>query len=250
MHFVVSELGKILQEGLTGIGKENVILTRPDFTGEKRTLSLPLIGLYDSGFRFEEVGFGAAFGESREQRKDEFSGDGKRTIFRLQEKPIRPLITVETPKGFRIKETDDFTVDYVQGTLTFRSPLPKGKNNLIVIYSIAKSASEIEGLKLKITCCVDVWAKNSQMCDSMTIEAMKTILISRHNLISKGIYITPIRGSRIIDLSRVNESNNLTKTGEKPWEALGRRLLYLAETVIKVELKAARIEKIEITSQK
>lgn len=250
MHFVVSELGKILQGGLTGIGKENVILTRPDFAGEKRTMSLPLIGVYDFGFRFEEVGFGAAFGESREQRKDEFSGDGKRTIFRLQERPIRPLITVESPKGFRIKETDDFTVDYIQGSLAFRSPLPKGKNNLVIIYSVAKSAAEIEGLKLKIKCCVVVWAKNSQTCDSITIEAMKAILLSRHNLISKGIYVTPIRGSRIIDLSRENDGINITKTGEKPREAVGRRLLYLAETSIKVELKAARIEKIEITSQK
>lgn len=247
---MVSELGKVLQESLTGIGKENVILKKPDFARQTPPISLPLIGLYDYGFRFEEIGFGAAYGESREQRKEEFSGDGKKTTFRLQEKPFRPLVNVESPTGFRIKETDDFTVDYMLGTLTLRSPLPKGKNNLVVIYTVAKSAAEIEALKLKIKCCVDVWAKNSQTCDSITIEAMKAILLARHILTSKGIYITPIRGSRIIDLSSENNGGNITKTGEKAREALGRRLLYLAETSIKVELKAARIEKIEITSQK
>lgn len=249
LHFVTNELGKILQEGLTGVDKQNIVLNRINFAREKQNITLPMINVYDLGFQFEDFGFGAGFGENREQRKEEFSGDAKRTLFRLQEKPIRPLISVEAPKGFRLKESDDFVIDYLQGTLNFRSPLPKGRNNLTIVYSVAKSAAEVEGIKLKITCCIDVWAKNSQSCDSIAIEAMKSLLLARHTLVEKHIFMTPIRGTGEIDLPRYI---NLTqaKADGKFRDALGRRLLYLAETIVKIELKTTRIEKIEITSQK
>lgn len=264
MQFVTAEIAKILQ-GVSGIDKSSIILDKPNPLG-KSAKELPIIGVYDSGFRFEEVGFGAGFGETREERIEEFSGDGKTTIFKFHETPLRPLIKVESPKNNIRKEGDDFSVDYSKGTLTFRSTPTKGKNNIVVTYTIAKSAAQIKGLRLEIECNVDLWAKNAVECDGIALDAMKALLVSTEDLENKGINLRPVRGFSIVEdsgnldgkdeIMRPNKTETASKSRAEAKEtrhareAYGKRLVYVAETNVKAEIKIPRIEKIHIKGER
>lgn len=269
MQFVLSEIARVLKEGIPGINKSSIVLDRPNFI--KSAKALPLIAIYDSYFKFEEVGFSAGFGETREQVIEEFSGDGKTTLFKFRELPLRPLVKVESPRNYFRKEGDDFNVDYAKGTLTFRFPPAKGKNNTLITYSIAKSAAQIKGLRLEIECNVDVWAKNAADCDMIAIDAMKALLVSTEELESKGINLRPSKGFSIVEddddgrahrdqdentTTRMNKMENISRSRTEgresrlAKEAYGKRLIYVAETNVKAEIKIPRIEKIYIKGEK
>ena len=261
MQFVTSEIAKILQ-GITSVNKNNIVLDRPDFS-TKVVKALPHIAIYDSGFKFQEVGFGAGLGETREQIIEEFSGDGKSTLFKIRELPLRPIIRVETPKSYFRKEGDDFSVDYVKGALTFRSPPVKGRNNILITYSVAKSAAQVKGLRLEIECNVDLWAKNAVDCDDIALDVMKALLVSTEELENQGINLRPSRGFNIVDNDRESpeQDENYRKkkientSGSKIEnrllkEAYGKRLIYVAETNVKAEIQIPRIEKIHIKAEK
>jgi hypothetical protein len=269
LQFVISEIARILKEGIPPrINKNNIVLDRPNFSSKSVKVLLPLIAIYDSFFKFEEVGFGAGFSETREQIVEEFSGDGKTTLFKFRELPLRPLVKVESPKNYFRKEGDDFNVDYTKGTLTFRSPPAKGKNNALITYNIAKSAAQIKGLRLEIECNVDVWAKNAADCDMIAIDAMKALLVSTEELESKGINLRPSKGFSIVDddggrdshgqdeNTRMNKMENVSRSRTEgresrlAKEAYGKRLIYIAETNVKADIKIPRIEKIYIKGEK
>ncbi len=247
MFFVISEFGNVLKENLESFNKNNILLQRPNFT---KTPTLPLIAIYYSGFKFEESGLGAGIEDKREERKEEFSGDGKQKTFKLQEIPVNPILSVESPKGSIKLDPDDYKVDYSKWTLTLRAPIPKGKNNMIVTYATTKIGGEAKGLKLRIRCCIELWAKNEIECDSWTLESMKAILLSTERFMAKGISIIPVRGTNITEENSYNAlSNNTNNPISKGMlkDAVGRKIIYLAETTIKAEIKVPRIEKIDIT---
>ena len=222
-------------------------MQRPNFI---KSPSLPLVAIYYSTFKFEESGLGAGIEDKREERKEEFSGDGKQRIFKLKEIPISPILSVESPKGSLKIEPDDYKVDYSKWTLILRTPIPKGKNNMIVTYATTKIGGEAKGLKLRIRCCIELWAKNEIECDSLTLESMKSILLSTERFIAKGITVIPRRGISITEENSYNHSISNTNSSNLKGmskDAVGRKLIYIAETTIKAEIKVPRIEKIDIT---
>ena len=237
MQFVLNEFVNILQDSSEVIAK-NITLGRPDIDSAK---NLPLIAIYDSGFEIEELGFGSNFGETKQEKSEQFSGDGKTNLFKLQDRPLKPLRNVKISKESTMREPNDFRVDYANGNLIFRSPPPKGKNNVIVNYTIAKSVSEMKGLRIRIQCLIDLWAKDSAQCDSMTLGVMKTILISGEKLSKSGIRVIPVR---CVEIS--GENNMDTKNLQKN-PLFGRRLVYFADTNVTVEMKIPTIEEIQIS---
>jgi hypothetical protein len=237
VQFVLNEFVNILQESPEVVA-ENISLGRPDI---ERVKKLPLVAIYDSGFEIEELGFGSNFGESKEEKSEQLSGDGKTTEFKLQNKPLKPLSIVKIAKQSAMREPNDFRVDYASGNLIFRSPPPKGKNNVIVNYTIAKSVSEIKGLRIRIQCLIDMWAKDSAQCDSITLGVMKTILISCDKLSKSGISVRPVK------CIEISSENNIITKGPKNL-LFGRRLVYVADTNVTVEIKVPTIKEIQISN--
>jgi hypothetical protein len=141
---------------------------------------------------------------------------------------------VESPIGEIRKENEDYTVDYNEGAVIFRSPPEKGKENILIRYHSAKGVSVTRGLKVNAKYHIDIWASDEDACDAIAIDVIKTLLIGRDELAKQGLNIRPIQGYNI---EAEKEISN---------QAFGKRLVYSIETEMYVEITVPPIEKIEI----
>jgi len=219
---------KVLQDNLKSVTKDNIRAKKPDLNVEK---NLPVISLTNVDFDIEEVGIGGSTGTSREGLQDIFSGDGKKREFTLTKKPLRPITKAEHPLGERKRETDDYTVDYEKGIITFRSPPEKGRNNILIKYL---PPAEIMGLNFDLKYHLNIWARDEAQRDAITIDVIKTLLKEGGALGRQGIFIRPIKGFSV------------SSTEEVPKGVYGKTLEYLIETELQVEIPVPRIEKIEV----
>lgn len=229
-----------VQKGLEGEGNKQAILDEK--VDPTKPGSLPTIAIYDTGFSFEKTGIGEAMGVTREQTQDEFSGDGIKSRFKLTNIAVRPLISVEVPANNKLTEITEYTVDYLKNEITFRTPPPKiqkGKNNIFVTYSLAKSAGEVKGIRVKVHCNFDIWAKTSAQCDKLALGVVRSMLFAEDSLSTKGIHLTPLGGTTISD-----------GDGGKIKDLHVRRLNYRVETDMSFVEKVPRIETIEISKSK
>ena len=229
-----------VQKGLEGEGHKQSIHDQQ--VDPIKPGPLPTIAIYDTGFSFEKTGIGEAMGVTREQIQDEFSGDGIKTKFKLTNIAIRPLISVEVPANNKLTEITEYTVDYLKNEITLRTPPPKvqkGKNNILVTYSLAKSTGEVKGIRVKVHCNFDIWAKTSAQCDSLALGVVRSMLFAEDSLSVKGIHLTPLGGMTILD-----------GDGGKIKDLYARRLNYRVETDIRFVEKVPRIETIEISKSK
>lgn len=235
LNSIITEISEVLQKGLQDkVDKRNILTIRKVDLSESS--SLPKVAVYDAGFKFEEIGLNGSLGDAREEVAERFDGDGKRTIFQLHDKPVRPLLDVEEGSAKK-NEIDDYKVNYDSGAIKFRSPPTKGEKNVIVRYMLPRATGEIKGLRLSIDCRIDIWAVDQKNCDDITIDVMKTLLLSKENLSSKGIRVIPVNGAAIEDGS---SSNNVH----------GRRLTYTLETDLQVRIDGSIIKKIHISGEK
>ena len=229
-----------VQKGLEGEGNKQAILDEK--VDPTKPGSLPTIAIYDTGFSFEKTGIGEAMGVTREQTQDEFGGDGIKSRFKLTNIAVRPLISVEVPANNKLTEVSEYTFDYLKNEITFRTPPPKiqkGKNNIFVTYSLAKSAGEVKGIRVKVHCNFDIWAKTSAQCDKLALSVVRSMLFAEDSLSAKGIHLTPLGGTTISDAD-----------GGKIKDLHARRLNYRVETDMSFVEKVPRIETIEISKSK
>jgi hypothetical protein len=278
LSLVIDELVSILREHFDRIANFNnnnnnniTILSSqtPDFSNMK----LPLVAVYDVGFSSEQVGLGAGFGDSRQERKDQFSGDGKQTTFKLSDEVVKPILDVVIKQQYAednkahniitVNEHEDFKVDYKESKVVFRYPPQKGDNNVIIRYIVRRTTGEIRALRMKIKCFVDVWANDIIQCNFMTEEIMKVLIDNEEHLAALGINMNSPEGINLFKKENIkndshNDGNNVfsyavettttttstTSTISRP--AFGRRLVYIAETHLKVQKEIPTIKKIEI----
>ena len=229
-----------VQKGLEGEGSKQTILDHK--LDPSKPASLPTIAIYDTGFSFQKTGIGEAMGVTREQTQDEFSGDGIKTKFKLRNSAIKPLISVEVPAHNKLTETTDYTVDYLKNEITFRTAPPKvqkGKDNIFVTYSLAKSAGEVKGIRVKIHCNFDIWAKTLAQCDKLALGVVRSMLFAEDTLSVKGIHLTPLGGTTISDTD-----------GGRIKDLFARRLNYRVEKDFSFVEKVPKIETIEISKSK
>jgi len=229
-NIIEDALIKILQEKLTNLPKENITTRKIDL----KKATFPFVSLYDVDFTLEDLGIGRESGESKEELSEKFSSDGKKSSFQLTVKPLKPIISLESPIGEIRKENEDYTVDYEKGVVTFISPPKKGKENVLISYHSAKGVFVKRGLKVNAKYYIDIWASDKDACDSIAIDVIKTLLIGRDELAKQGLNIRPIQGFNI----------EVEKEFSNP--AFGKRLIYSIETEIYVEITVPPIEKVEI----
>jgi hypothetical protein len=218
---------KILQDHLQTVPKKNID-TKPDF---KR---LPAISVSNVNFEIDEVGLGRSIGGVGREATDVFNGDSKNREFTLTEKPLKPILSIEHPIKKRLRESDYF-IDYEKGVIVFQTPPSKGDQNVSVKYL---KPFDTKGLKLNITYHVNIWAKDENQRDEITVETIKTLLREEDTLTQQGISIKPIKGFNILNGEDI------------PKGVYGKTLEYEVKTDLHVEIPLPRIEKIEIQQEK
>jgi hypothetical protein len=212
----------VLQNQLKTVPPENIRAKRHQHGG-----SLPFLSLLNIDFDVKEVGFGRSVGGV--ELVDTFSGDATTVDFLLNVKPLRPIVTVEKPPGTRLTE-DDYTVDYEKGLITFNTPPPAAKDNIVVRYF---KPTQVKGLKLDLRYHINVWAADEGQRDTLTVEVMEVLLSEEESLNRQGIFLKPIKGFNIPPNSDLSE-------------VYGKTIEYSIEASLEVEVPIPRVEKIEI----
>jgi hypothetical protein len=216
---------RILQQNLTDVPNENIGTKKPD-----TDKNLPAISLTNIDFAVEAVGIGRFIGEEDIEQQETFSGDGKKRGFTLTEKPLGQVIVVEHPPGKRLKESEDFTVDYETGMISVHEIPEKGENNIMVRYT---EPARINGLKFNLRYHFNVWATDEVQRDSITIKVVEILLREEESLNQQGIFLKPIKGFNI--------SAEVVPNG-----VYGKTIEYTVETELLVKTPVPRIEKIEV----
>lgn len=232
---IATELVKALQENLEDFPAQKVVKQRPS---APKPADLPLISVSSDSFTFVEAGIGVGSADLKVEASQTLSGDGKTLAFTLTDKPVKPLISVETPKGRRRLEPTDYSVDYPQSVITFSAPPAAGTNNIIVRYRPTSGAGESKNIQMNISYDLDVWAKDETQRDLVTVQVIKAMALSEEGLSAKGIRVTPAQGMNI--------------DAPEGWPAgiFAKRLVYSAEANLQVKVPITRMEKITIEQKK
>ena len=236
-----------------------------------KNTNFPFVSIYDTGFTFEKIGIGYIGGQQKSETiEQEFDGNGKNLIFNLSDIPLRPLISIQSPKGIAKKEKDDYVCNYFTKQIRFNVPPEKGKKNVIVKYVLAKNSSEIKILRLKFNCIIDIWSNVDNVeCDSITLQIIKTILLNEGPLNSKNIHIQGVDcinlKTRLDNIQDDNDSNNdnnnnykknsnksskLVAKENKDDSIFGRRLNYNIESDIRIDTPIPIIKDIVIKEKR
>lgn len=264
-----------MKDGLIDVKSLNITKKKIDPIGEenKKNKSFPSISIYDNGFTFDKIGIGYSGGQHRQEIiEQEFDSDGKNVIFKLANRPLRPIISIQSPKGIAKKEKDDYFFNYFTNQIKFISPPEKGKKNVIVKYVLAKNSAEVKILRLKLNCIIDIWSNADNVeCDSITLQIIKTILLNEDSLNSKNIHIQGVNcinlNTNDEDMNNYNnndddENNNSSRKNNKKSSKIinkenkddhylfGRRLNYNVETDITTDIHIPIIEDIKVKEKK
>lgn len=218
-----------LKKGLSElVPPENIITGETDF-GKTKSISLT-----NTGFTVEELGIGGSGGVKKEEIVEKFDSDGNKKDFKISQKPLRPLINVESPAGTQKNEPDDYTVNYTEGMISFRAPPGKGKVSVQIKYYIARAVGETRNLKFVLTYSLGIWANDLNEKNNITLEAIKVLYREKSNLAKRGISeIRLIKG-----YSENVDTKNLS------------RIEYQIESTVSIEMPMPPIEKIQIGKMK
>jgi hypothetical protein len=218
---------EFLQKGLSGhIPSDDI------YIGEFDPQKPKSISLVCSSFTVEEEGIGGSGGVKREKITDDFSSDGKKTDFKLSQKPIRPLISVEIPAGTIKNTPDDYTIDYDRSVITLRV-IPEKKKVIRVTYNIDRPVAETRDLRFFLTYRLTIGTDNQEESDMIALETIKVLYRERSRLEKGGISeMRLIRGFVEMLLENKGKTVNV--------------LEYEAQTTVQIELPMPPIDRITI----
>ena len=94
-----------MKDGLLDVKSLNIINQKIyPIEENKKNNSFPFISIYDNGFKFDKTGIGYSGGQQKQEIvEQEFDSDGKNIIYKLANRPLRPIISIQTPKGIAEK---------------------------------------------------------------------------------------------------------------------------------------------------
>jgi len=231
---ILPEVDQAILEALRGsvsrVPQKSVLIRRSE-TPPKTT---PAVYLWNRSFTASDTSIGANVPETGAEIEEEFDGDGKKTVFKTSNPPLRPLSGIVVRPRSKLKEGRDFTVDYAKGVLSFSEPPEKGKKNILLRYRSAKDAGEVKGLKLKLVYDLDVWASDPAEEGSIVNDVASAILKTRDSLAAKGIQF------------RIAQGRDLEAGEGVPDGLLCKRVECTAEAELFVKIPVTRMEKIEV----
>lgn len=221
---------EFLQKGLSGHLSSDAV-----YIGEfdpKRPKSLSLVC---SSFSVEEEGIGGSGGVKRETVTDDFPSDGKSADFTLSQKPVLPLISVETPPGTVKNTPDDYTIDYDRGIVTLRV-VPEKKAKIRVTYYVDRPVAETRTIRFLLTYHLTIGANTREESDGIVLDTIKLLYRERSRLEKRGISeMRLVRGFVEAFLDNKDKVANV--------------LEYEAQTTVQIEIPMPPIARIEIENK-
>jgi len=188
----------------------------------------PYVLLGNRSFTFERVDIAESVDRVVVDVEEQLScGEG---MCRLRNRPLPGTVAIEAPPGTPLKENQDFTVGYGDGTVSFAGAAGSGKVKGRAKYS-TEGTSSVKSLRLKATYIVEVAGRSGEETDAMAGRAVEALMDIDDALQSEGLTITPLRGR--------------TVSGEK--EGYGRiQLAYMLEKEMKVTKPVSVMKRVEV----
>ncbi|MFA5268512.1 MAG: hypothetical protein WC379_11125 [Methanoregula sp.] len=231
---MIGEADNILLEFLQKSLSEHVSADAV-YLGEFDPKKSKSISVVCSSFSVEEEGIGGSGGVKREAVSDDFATDGKTTEFTLSQKPVRPLLSVETPQGTARNTPDDYTIDYNRGVLTLRV-VPEKKAKLKVTYNVDRPVAETRTIRILMTYHLTIGADSREETDAILLETIKVLYRERSRLEKRGISeVKLVRGFVESFLENKGKIVNV--------------LEYQAETTVQIEIPMPPIGRITIENR-
>ena len=218
----------VLQEGMDGVPKNSISTKIKDL---KKT---PAVHVTNVSFRLGDSGLGRPIVGEENLQRDVFSGDGKKTEFKLSEKPVRPIISVESPLG---KKNDEsmFTIGYREATITFNKPPATGENNIAVRYI---KPFETIGLHLNLTYNINVYGKDEEERDTLTVKVLESVLKGENKLNGESISLKLMTGY------------NIATSPENLKDAYGKTIEFTLDTPLIILIESGIMEEIDVRPPK
>jgi len=222
---VLLRFGKAIIEAIQGetdIPKGRVSGKSPDAKQK-----LPYVFVECSGFSVNDMGLGGSVGGEGVTAAEVFNGDGKNRVYTLKEKFMRPLLSVETPKGSRVHQSK-YIVDYIAGTVTLDVPPKEGEGNVVISY---RKPFESKGITLDLKYQITSYGGDEEARDTLATSVMGALLKAESSLNGQGIYLKLVRGFN---------------TSEVPDGTYGKTVEYSVEGELRVDIPVPRIESIDL----
>jgi len=102
-------------------------------------------------------------------------------------------VAIEAPTGTPLKENQDFTVGYGDGTVSFAGAAGSGKVKGRAKYS-TEGTSSVKSLRLKATYIVEVAGRSGEETDAMAGRAVEALMDIDDALQSEGLNHNPRSG--------------------------------------------------------
>jgi hypothetical protein len=224
---IEDRLAIVLREKLVEVPRENIVVNA-------NPSKPPAVVISNLKFKFKSGDLTENADLGKVEREERLNGDGAKTSYRLQEKPLRNSVRVESPPGTRLAEEDAYVTNYGEGSIEFRKAPEKGRNNIFVRYNSQKSVMTLKALKVKALYSIEVLSENRTEADSLAEKVVKALLTVEDQLLEEGIEVKPVRGMTLAE-----EGGKTAKV----------QLRYTVEKEMRVEQVVGPIEKIEITSK-
>jgi hypothetical protein len=177
---------KTLQDNLPKVPASNI--------GTDSIVTLPSIMIKNLKIKFEKAGLVENSEQQRFPIEQHFTIEASTKAYKLNERPLRKSVTVESPKGTPLAEKVDYVVNYESGLVVLLKALGKAKDPLYVTFFSRRSVMTLKVLKLKTLYAVEVAAKNQNEADALSEEVIKVLLNAEDRMADHGIQIKPLKG--------------------------------------------------------
>ena len=216
----------LLREKLVEIPKEHI-------TTDTWPNKPPAVKISNLEFKLQNAAMAANMDTGRVEREEIFDGDGVKTSFALQEKPLKNSVRIESPLGILLEEKGDYAVKYANRSIDFIRAPEKGKNRIRIRYFSQKCVMTVKSLKLKALYCFEVWGDTSTEADSIAEKVINALVMAEDQLLEREIEIKPVGGTFIVEKDQTKKI----------------RMRYVIEKELRIEQIVGPIEKIEIASK-
>ncbi len=185
---IEDKLAILLREKLAEIPKEHVAV---DVWPSKP----PAIKISNLKFKIQNGDMAENMDMGEVEITERLEGDEVRKSFKLQERPLKDSVRVESPPGTPHAKNDEYTINYDEGSIEFAKPPGKGKDNILVRYCSRKRVMTLKSLIVKGLYSIDVMGADRREADSLAEKVVKALVTMDDKLIEEGIELKPIGGA-------------------------------------------------------
>jgi len=223
---IEDRIASIIREKLADIPPEHVVINA-------KPTKPPSIVLSNLRFKFKDSDISGNVDEGKIEIEENFDSDGLKKSFKLQEKPLKKSVSVESPPGVVLTEQSDYTINYDEVSIVLKKAPGKGKRNIVVRYASAHVMT-LRSIKVKALYAIDLLGADRVEADSLAEKVIMALLTSEDQLLAEGIEIKPVGG-----MTSSDEGGKTVKI----------QLKYTMEKEIRAKEIVGPMERIEIKSR-